>query len=61
MLLFSRVVTHEMINNAKAEVKLVNQICGFCAVLKVSKLTESRTAAGMLFQTAGAETAKECL
>ena len=31
------------------------------AVLKVSKLTESRTAAGMLFQTAGAETVKECL
>jgi len=31
------------------------------AVLKVSELTESQTAAGMLFQTAGAETAKECL
>ena len=29
-------------------------------VLKVSKLTESRTTAGMLFQTAGAETVKEC-
>ena len=35
--------------------------CVLTAVLKVSKLTESRTAAGMLFQTAGAETAKECL
>jgi len=30
------------------------------AVLKVSKLTESRTAAGMLFQTSGAEAVKEC-
>ena len=30
-------------------------------VFKVSKLTESRTAAGMLFQTAGAETEKAYL
>ena len=35
--------------------------CVVKAVLQVSKLTESRTAAGMLFQTAGAKTAKECL
>jgi len=39
-------------------VSTVKKIC-LKAVLKVSKLTESRTVAGM-FQTVGAKTAKEC-
>jgi len=35
--------------------------CVLNAVLKVTKVTESRMEAGILFQIAGAETANECL